>query len=81
MTMKQTISLTAVLIRDPNDGGFTSYIAELPEVVAEGNTDEESVENLMSALKTMLMFKRDEASQEEHAGDIFSTKPLELEFV
>lgn len=81
MSMKNTISLTAVLIKDPTDGGFTSYIAELPEVVAEGNTDEESMDNLMGALKSMLIFKREEASQEEHEGGIFSTKPLELEFV
>ena len=77
--MKQSVkvSLTAVLIKDEVAGGFTSYLSELPEVVAEGETQDDAVSNLMAALSSVLEWKREEASRDMDAS--YTTQPLELE--
>ena len=55
-----SMPIHGILIQDPKDGGFTSLLAEFPEVIAEGETEQEAHENLMHAFKTILAFKREE---------------------
>lgn len=57
---KQKISLTAIFVQDPTDKGYTGYFAEMPEVIAEGETEEEVQSNLFEALNIMLKFKKEE---------------------
>lgn len=57
---KPNLPLTAVFVKDKEDGGYTGFFMEVPGVVAEGDTKEETEENLFECLMAMLRFNRDE---------------------
>jgi predicted RNase H-like HicB family nuclease len=59
--MKQKVNITGVLVQDEKTGGFTSYFAELPEVIAEGDTEDEAIKHLFEALQSVLEFRKEEA--------------------
>lgn len=72
------LKITSILIHDKESNGYTSYFAEFPEVVAEGNTKEDAIKNLWEALGSMLEFKRDEAAKEGAYDDRISTESFNL---
>ncbi len=77
---KIKLNLTAILIQDSDVGGFTSYFAEFPEAVAEGDTQDEAVSNLFQALSSMIEFRKSESEDSEDDIDgSFYTKSFELE--
>lgn len=57
---KPKVSLTAVFIEDPADGGYTGFFKEFPSAVAQGETQEEVQRNLFKALSYMLRFNRED---------------------
>lgn len=57
--MENHLSLTAIFVEDPQ-GGFTGYFAEIPEAIAEGETEKEVEANLLNSLKTILEIRREE---------------------
>jgi predicted RNase H-like HicB family nuclease len=76
---KITITLTGVVVQDQSTKGFTAYMLELPEVIAEGNTEQEVEEALFDNLKTVLEFRREDFENEIKGKDNYSTKSFELE--
>lgn len=64
--------ITSILIQDPDDNGFTSYFAEFPEVIAEGDTEDEAKKNLIEALIVMLEIKRSEMKSTATSGNVKS---------
>lgn len=76
---KVTLTLTGVVVQDSSTGGFTGYMLEMPEVIAEGNTQEEVEKTLFENMKTVLEFKRSDFEQELKSNGNFSTKSFELE--
>lgn len=75
---KDAPTITGILIEDPDDKGFTAYFAEFPEVVAEGNSEQEAKKNLFEALKTMLEIRRSEMSADPHVHGKVSSFALNL---
>lgn len=75
---KDSPTLTGILIQDPDDNGYTGYFAEFPEVVAEGNNEEEAKHNLISALKIMLEVRRSEMTHDSHNHGKISSFELDL---
>jgi predicted RNase H-like HicB family nuclease len=59
-TQKPNYPLTAVFVKDKEDGGYTGFIMEVPGVVAEGDTKQEVEANLFECLGAMLRFNKDE---------------------
>jgi predicted RNase H-like HicB family nuclease len=59
-TEKPKVSLTAVFVEDPTEGGFTGFFKEFPNAIAEGETQEEAQNNLFKTLSFMLQFNREE---------------------
>jgi hypothetical protein len=51
------IPLNAVLVQDPKIGGFTAYFKQFPDIIAEGDTDDEAMKNLTDAVYDVFMFK------------------------
>jgi len=49
-----TIELNAILIPDKKIGGFTAYFSDFPQAIAEGNTQEEAIQNLKEVFFFML---------------------------
>lgn len=63
---KDVPTITGILIQDPEDNGYTAYFAEFPEVIAEGDSENEAKKNLFDALKIMLEVRRSEMSNDSH---------------
>lgn len=55
---KVSFSLTAVVIKDKQERGFTAYFAEFPEAIADGSSLEDAHSNLIDAFKIMLESRR-----------------------
>lgn len=53
-TDSRTIELQAILIPDKKLGGFTAYFERFPEVIAEGDSEDEALQNLKDAFFFML---------------------------
>lgn len=54
------LNFTGILIRDISGKGFSGYIKEVPEAIAEGENEKETISNLLDALKIILKFKGEE---------------------
>lgn len=66
------ISITGVLIQDEATGGYTSYFAEFPEVIAEGDNRDAAVNNLFDALLIMLQYRKSESHEEMVEGKVLT---------
>lgn len=78
--MKTSITLSAILIKDKDSGHFTSYIAEMPEVISEGITADDAQSNLIQALGIVLDVKREEILRNvQPDNDFMQVKSFELQ--
>lgn len=56
--MAESFSFSVVL--EPQEhGGFTVLVPALPEVVTEGDTEEEALANAQEAIQAILSYRRD----------------------
>jgi antitoxin HicB len=49
----------SVVLKPQEDGGFTVLVPALPEVVTEGDTEEEALANAQEAIRAILAYRRD----------------------
>jgi predicted RNase H-like HicB family nuclease len=77
-TLKPKLSLTGILVEDENEKGFTAFLAEFPEAVAEGETEDEAKKNLFEALVSYLEHKKEESGNQIPKGN-FNFKSFDLE--
>ena len=49
----------SVILEPQQDGGFTVLVPALPEVVTEGDTEQEALANAEEAIRAVLAFRRD----------------------
>ncbi len=49
----------SVVLEPQEDGGFTVLVPALPEVVTEGDTEEEALANVHEAIRAILSYRRD----------------------
>jgi antitoxin HicB len=56
--MTESFSFSVVL-EPQEDGGFTVLVPALPEVVTEGDTEEEALANAHEAIRAILSYRRD----------------------
>lgn len=49
----------SVVLEPQEDGGFTVLVPALPEVVTEGDTEEEALVNAQEAIRAILAYRRD----------------------
>lgn len=73
------IHLTAVFIERVENKRVTAYFAEMPQVIAEGQTKQEAEKQLVEALRFMLEIEREEEEQ-NRMGDQLHTTTKEMEF-
>ena len=62
-TMKTKMKLTAVFSQE-EDGGYITYIEEMPGVNTQGDTIEEAKSNLLEALSMVMEARREMARNE-----------------
>lgn len=56
--MQESFSFSVVL-EPQEDGGFTVLVPALPEVVTEGDTEEEALANAREAIAAIVAYRRD----------------------
>jgi antitoxin HicB len=56
--MAQNFSFSVVLEPQP-DGGFTVLVPALPEVVTEGDTEQEALANAEEAIRAIVAYRRE----------------------
>jgi antitoxin HicB len=56
--MSQSLSFS-VILEPQEDGGFTVLVPALPEVVTEGDSEEEALANAREAIQAVLEYRRD----------------------
>jgi antitoxin HicB len=49
----------SVVLEPQEDGGFTVLVPALPEVVTEGDTEQEALANVEEAIRAVLSYRRD----------------------
>jgi antitoxin HicB len=49
----------SVILEPQEDGGFTVLVPALPEVVTEGDTEDEALANAAEAIRAILAYRRD----------------------
>jgi antitoxin HicB len=49
----------SVVLEPQEDGGFTVLVPALPEVVTEGDSEEEALANAEEAIRAVLEYRRD----------------------
>ena len=56
--MTESFSFSVVL-EPQEEGGFTVLVPALPEVVTEGDTEQEALANVQEAIRAILAYRRD----------------------
>lgn len=56
-----TLPLTVILIQDPKIGGYTAYFKQFQKIVAEGDTKDEAIQNLINAAHDVFKYQSTEA--------------------
>jgi hypothetical protein len=51
------IPLTPIFVEDKNVGGFTAYFKEFPEIVTQGETTEDAIQNLRNTIYDVFKYK------------------------
>ena len=49
----------SIILEPQEGGGFTVLVPALPEVVTEGDTEEQALANAQEAIRAILAFRRD----------------------
>lgn len=49
----------SVVLEPQQDGGFTVLVPALPEVITEGDTEEEALANAEEAIRAIVAYRRD----------------------
>jgi predicted RNase H-like HicB family nuclease len=50
-------SLDAILVEDPTLGGFTAFFKQFPNIISEGETEEEAIQNLLNAIHDVFNYQ------------------------
>ena len=79
-TVAQSISLTGIYVQDPHDKGFTAFFAELPNIVAEGDTEDEATKNLFSLVQVVFEHQKNEMKDPGCFNDQVKTKEFNLSY-
>lgn len=70
--------LTGVFVQDANNG-YTAFFAQLPNIIAEGNTQEEATKNLIETVKIVFNHQKNlEFEQKDCKNSNITTKPFNL---
>lgn len=62
--------LHIVSVQDPSSHGYTSYFAEMPEIISQGHSKSESIRNLFQAAAAVNKYKYDQAFGQIEPGAV-----------
>jgi predicted RNase H-like HicB family nuclease len=74
-----SVTLTGIFFKNAKTGSYSSFIAEIPEVVAQGKSEEEAADNLFEAFQIILDVKKEKIfGNKEHAKGV-TTRNIKLQ--
>jgi predicted RNase H-like HicB family nuclease len=56
-------SLDAILVEDPTLGGYTAFFKQFPNIISEGETEEEAIQNLLNAIHDVFNYQSLQAKE------------------
>lgn len=81
--MTDNLQLTGVFVQDPANNGFTAFFSQLPNIIAEGDTEEEATQNLIQTLQSVFEHQKNIGYRQsigcKEEGSVI-TKPFNLSF-
>jgi len=73
-----SLPLTLILVEDPKIGGYTAFFKQFPNIIAEGDTDEEATSNLMNTVHDVFdHLAKEESTIPEYQYKVIQ-KPLNM---
>lgn len=77
----KSFKLDVIMVEDPQIGGYTAFFAQFPNIVAEGDTEEESMVNLNELLHVTFEHQRSEEMPSDRIQNIIgSIKTKSVEY-
>lgn len=74
------IEVTCVFVQDKSKG-FTAFFSQLPNIIAEGDTKDEAIKNLMSAVKVVFKnLNKSEFCDSNDSNPTVTTQPVGINF-
>ena len=61
--------ISVILVKDPDSGGYTSYFAQLPNIISEGDSETEAINNLFVLAKDVFQHQKSEALESARKYD------------
>ena len=80
MKTDKGFTLNTVLMEDLKIGGFTVYFKEFPDVIAEGDNEDQAIKNLLDALRIVLKHKSEQDKEwlENRREKAVNFRPIQL---
>ncbi len=51
------IPLTIIMVQDPHSRGYTAYFKQFPDIIAEGDNENEAERNLINAVHDVFVYQ------------------------
>ncbi|HMO32344.1 MAG TPA: hypothetical protein PKD90_05710 [Phnomibacter sp.] len=48
---QMNLELTGIFVQDPQSKGYTAFFAQLPNIIAEGDNEEDALNNLVDTVR------------------------------
>ena len=59
-----TIPVTPIYVEDEKIGGYTIFFKEFPDIISEGETKEDALDNLMKTVHDVFKYKNTQSIEE-----------------
>jgi len=70
------LSLTCIMIKDPKLGGYTAFFKQFPNIISEGETTDEAIDNLMNAIHDVFEYQNNQDMDDLIPDDNIIQKPI-----
>jgi len=75
---KIVLSFNTVFLEDSKGHGYSGYLAEFPELMAQGKTKEEVENKLFSSLRDILEYKKNQSLFSQTPSDYSEIETINL---
>lgn len=65
MDTNNKIELTGVFVQDPKTNRFTAFFAQFPNIIAEGDNEQEATLNLFTTFQTVFEYNKNTELESE----------------
>ena len=70
------LSFNSILVQDPTTKGYTAFFKEFPEIIAEGDTEDHALLNLIHTLQDVFEYKSKQTQTIDFPDTQIIEKPI-----